>query len=212
MKSPTSFTSQSSIFQIASVKFRHQLIKVFSNSMDSQPRLFYFEPLVLLNPKSIIKKSHGSFQRDYIQITIQMWNEKVRSKVLERLRCLESLQNVKFGEDDICVMPFEDVQLVGTSGSLPHFISLNDKPTSYLRSNQNLDFFLFCNEPSSANTLAHDFRQNLEFTLAEWQLKLECRGLAIESGIAHAGSTSLKRPVLTFDISISPNKITSKLL
>jgi len=180
--------------------------------MDSQPRLFYFEPLVLLNPKSIIKKSHGSFQRDYIQITIQMWNEKVRSKVLERLRCLESLQNVKFGEDDICVMPFEDVQLVGTSGSLPHFISLNDKPTSYLRSNQNLDFFLFCNEPSSANTLAHDFRQNLEFTLAEWQLKLECRGLAIESGIAHAGSTSLKRPVLTFDISISPNKITSKLL
>jgi len=138
-----------------------------------------------------------------------MWNEEIRSKVLERLRSLKNLKNVEIEEEDICVMPFEEVLLVAKSGSLPNSISLTDKPRSYLRSNEKLDFSLLCDSSSSAQALAHDLRLNTETTLNEWQLELECRGLFINSGAAPAG---LKRPTFLFNISTERNdEITSKL-
>jgi len=139
-----------------------------------------------------------------------MWNEDVCSKVLERLRSLKSLNNLEIEDDDVCVMPFEEVRLVCKSGSLPKSISLTAKPISFLRSNEQLDFCLLCDASSSAYSLAHDFRQNPEFTLNEWQLELECRGISTEYGTATAG---LKRPTFSFNISIQPNdEIASKLL
>ena len=100
--------------------------------------------------------------------------------------------------------------MVCKTGSLPKSISITAKPISFLRSNEQLDFCLLCDPTSSANSLAHDFRQNPEFTLNEWQLQLECRGISTEYGTATAG---LKRPTFSFNISIQPNdEIASKLL
>jgi len=143
-----------------------------------------------------------------------MWNLEIRSKVLERLRSLKSLKNIEIEEEDICVMPFEDVQLVCKSGSLPPFISLTAKPTPYLRSNENLDFYLLVGESSCANVLAHDIRQNPEFSLInDWQLKLECHGFATESGTTPAGSTISPRPTRAYTISICSKEVaTSKLI
>ena len=134
-----------------------------------------------------------------------MWNEQVRSKVLERLRSLPALQSVQIEEEDICVMPFEEVQLVcrKSSGVSPS-IRLQDEPTSYFRYNQNLNFYLLCDALSSASVLADDFRQNPEFTLKGLQLKLECRGLSTKTGTVPARSEP--RPSFLFNISIYPRE------
>ncbi len=164
--------ASSPVFEVAKVRYLDLLIRIFSDSLDSNRRQFFFEPLVLLDPKSIVSKSSGSLKQNFIQITIQMWNEQVRSKVLERLRSLPALQSVQIEEEDICVMPFEEVQLVcrKSSGVSPS-IRLQDEPTSYLCYNQNLNFYLLCDALSSASVLADDFRQNPEFTLKEWHTR-----------------------------------------
>ncbi len=195
------------VFEVAKVRFRDLLIRIFSDSLDSNRRQFFFEPLVLLDPKSIVSKSQGSLKLNFIQITIQMWNEEVRSKVLERLRSLPTLQSVQIEEEDVCVMPFEEVQLVcRKAGGISPSIRLLDEPTSYLRYNQKLDFYLLCDgsdAPSSASVLANDFRQAPEFTLKGWQLKLECRGLSVKTGTVPAGS---KPPTFLFNISVYPSE------
>jgi len=154
---------------------------------------------------------NGFFKSDVLRFKMQMWNVELRLKVLERLRELDSLRDVKIEEDDICIMPFEEVQLVCTSGSLPQSISLTDKPTSYLRSNETLDLFLLCNDPSSSNILARDFGQSPDLFFNEWNVKLVCRGLAMESGNAPAGLNLAERPTFSFNISGSPCQVTSKL-
>jgi len=203
------------LFQVGKVKYHDLLVRIFSDSLDKNQRQFFFEPLVLLDPSSIANKAHGFFKSDFIQFTIQMWNEELRGKVLERLRSMKSLKNVEIDEDDVCVMPYEEVQLVCKSASVPQSIRLMDQPTSYLRSKENLDFYLLCDVSSSANALAEDFRLNPEFTLNSWKLALECRGLAIQSGTSLTESTSLKgqlkRPAFTFNVSIHPIKNASKL-
>ena len=203
------------LFQIARMKFRDQLVKIFSDSLlEKNPRQFFFEPLVLLDPKTIVIKHHslGSFKQDFIQITIQMWNEELRSKVLERLRSMKTLNNVEIEEEDVCVLPFKEAQLVLKSGSIPPSIRLTGKPTSYLRSNENLEFYLLCNEPYSADVVAHEFRRNPEFTLNDWQIELDCRGLSIDFGInLPTELTSLKHFSFSFNISIHPKAIEGNL-
>ena len=199
------------LFQVAKVKFHDLLVRIFSDSLDKKPRQFFFEPLVVLDPKSIVSKSHGFFKQDFICFTVQMWNEELRSKVLERLRSLEGLQNVKIGEEDVCVMPYEEVKLVFKSGSVPKSITLMDQPTSYLRSNENLDFYLLCDVSSASSALAEDFRKFPEFTLKSWKLALECRGLGIQSGTAALTDSmftgNLKRPTFTFNVSTNSKEI-----
>lgn len=133
-----------------------------------------------------------------------MWNDEVCSKVLERLRSLPTLQSVQIEEEDVCVMPFEEVQLVcRKAGGISPSIRLLDEPTSYSRFNQNLDFYLLCDAPSSASVLADDFRQAPEFTLKGWQLKLECRGLSIKTDTVPA---RCEPPTFLFNISIYPSE------
>ncbi len=209
LERPTKPTAPFQVCQeIAKVRYRDLLVKIFSDLSDSNnPRQFFFEPLVFLDPKSIVRKSNGFFNKNFIQLTLQMWNEELRSKVLERrLRSLESLCDVKIGEGDVCVMPFKQVQLIvyKPDGILKYARLLEDQPTSYLRSNENLDFHLLCDAlPSSVDVLAEDFRQNTEFTLKEWQLKLECRGLTIKSGTTPVGWILLlsdECPTFSFNI------------
>lgn len=161
---------------------------------------FYFEPLVSLDPNSIIDKTHAFLKQEFVRITIQMWNAEVRVKVLERLRSMPQFSHLKLRDDDICVMPYEDVQLVCKWGGNSQSIRLLEQPTSYLRSRESLDFFLLCDSHATACTLAEDFRQNPEFTLNSWQLALECHGLTIKSG-----TDGKVRPTTTFNVSVHPH-------
>lgn len=203
------------LFQVGKVKYHDLLVRIFSDSLDKSQRQFFFEPLVLLDPTSIVSKAHGFFKQDFICFTVLMWNEELRAKVLERLRSLESLQNVKIGEEDVCVMPYDEVQLAFKSGSVPKSIMLMDQPTSYLRCNEQLDFYLLCDLSSASNALAEDFRKYPEFTLKTWKLSMECRGLAIQSGSSLSEPTSfkthLKRPGFSFNVSVHPSKNAGKL-
>ena len=84
-------------------------------------------------------------------------------------------------EDDISVMPYENVQLVSSNnsdGSINHeSIRLMDQASSYQRMNENLDFYFICNSATMAKDLSQDFKKNPEFTLKSWQLSMVCRGI-----------------------------------
>lgn len=56
--------ASSPVFEVAKVRYRDLLIRIFSDSLDSNRRQFFFEPLVLLDPKSIVSKSQGSLKQN----------------------------------------------------------------------------------------------------------------------------------------------------
>ena len=88
-------------------------------------------------------------------------------------------------EEDVCVLPYEEVQLVGDPGrpgDAFNSIRLLDRPNSYLRSPESLNFYLLCDTSSVANELAEDFREDPEFTMSSLRLELECRGLLLGTG------------------------------
>lgn len=110
-------------------------------------------------------------------------------------------------------MPYEEVQLVCDPGTGPNdSIKLVDRPTSYLRFPESLDFYLLCDSLTVANSLVGDFRKNPEFTLSNLQLKLECR----RTGLVMEESSTFKVSVLPGGISarstIIGNRIYLKII
>jgi len=165
-------------------------------------RPFFFEPIFLLDTTSISSGSHGLLKQDYVKFAIQMWNPELRSKVLNRLTSLPCLKDIaEFQEDDVYVMPYEEVKLIfkSTANKTIHSIRLMDEPTAYTRLSQNLEFYLLCESSSFANDLAEDFRKNPEFTLRNLKLAIECRGLIGPSGLPMSSFKSS-----TFAINVPP--------
>lgn len=176
--------NQDTIAQIATVNYRGLIIRIFMEITNENKNLhrFFFEPMVLLDLDSITSESHVIFKQEFVRFTIQMWTTELRSRVLDRLRTLPSLWHLMdIQEDDISVMPYENVQLVSSNkadGSINHeSIRLMDQASSYQRMNENLDFYFICDSATMANALAQDFKKNAEFTLKSWQLSLVCRGI-----------------------------------
>ena len=194
------------ISQIAKVSYRDFFVGIYSPNLaeTNSLRHFFFEPIFLLDTTSITSGTHGLLKPDYVKFAIQMWNPELRSKVLERVRSLpDPFGSVGIQEDDIYVMPYEEVQLVFKADSFLPSIKLMDQPTTYLRSRENLDFYLLCDTPSTSNVLAEDFSRNPSFTLNTWQLALECRGLALGNGTESEGMASLnERPTFTFYVTV----------
>ena len=151
-------------------------------SNEKSPHRFFFEPMVLLDLDSITSESHVIFKQEFVRFTIQMWTTELRSRILDRLRTLPSLWHLMdIQEDDISVMPYENIQLVSSNnpdGSINHeSIRLMDQASSYQRMNENLDFYFICDSATMAKALAQDFKKNPEFTLKSWQLSMVCRGI-----------------------------------
>jgi len=149
--------------------------------MRNPPR-FFFDPVVILDPKTIVSESHEFLKKNSVRFTVQMWNQVIRSKVLARLKALPSLADLKIGEDDIHVMPYVEVQLVYKADSLPQSIQLTDQQKPYLQLNKSLDFQIQCDSSYLAAALAKDFQLNPKMILDSWELALECRGLALGNG------------------------------
>jgi hypothetical protein len=72
--------SSPTLLQIAKVRYRDLLVKIYS--LDSNARQFFFEPLVLLDRSSVTLMKNGFFKSDVLRFTIQMWNqERLTSRV-----------------------------------------------------------------------------------------------------------------------------------
>lgn len=159
------------ITEITKVSYRDYFVRVYTDS--KKPGRFYFDPIVQLDPKSIVQESHALLKQEIVRFTLQIWSQELRFKVLHRLR---HLFNANIQEDDVHVMPYEELQLVSKSGSMnQESFKLMDRPKSYFRLNENISFYFLCDSSSTANTLAGDFRRNTEFILENWELFLKCK-------------------------------------
>ena len=136
-----------------------------------------------------------------------MWNTELRSKVLERVQSMPTFKELQIDEEDICVMPYEEVQLVLKPGSnMDQSVKLMEQPTQSFHSSHSrdrLDFYFICDSRPTADALAENFREYPGFVLQKWKLALECRGLVLGNG-APSKSTSVTINVST----LPPQEIT----
>ena len=192
------------IDQVAKVSFENFIITIFTDTeKERSPRQFYFEPLVILDSHNIITESNDFLKQEFVRFTVKMWNQEMRSKVLNRLRSLPSLNSLVIQEDDVHVMPYKEVQLLfkpNPNGWHHHndSIQLFNEPTPYNILRETLDFYILCDSALTADMLAADLRHNPGSTLNGLQLVMECRGLVLDNCSNSAG---LKKPIAKFNVS-----------
>ncbi len=193
------------LVQVAKLKYQEFSVKIFTDGSTSKknPPRFFFEPIVMLDPKSITIQSQDLSKEDVVSFTIEMWNGEIHSKVLDLLRVKKLIE---VDENDVSVMPYEDVQLVGKPGSIHQSIQIMEDVIPYDRQNKRLEFFLLCDSPSTAQNLADNLRKCPSFLVRKWQLALECRGLALNPLVADDKPSSIVRPV--FKLVVSTPSIT----
>lgn len=199
--SQMSTTWREHLIELAKIRYRDFLITIFAESTcveKDASRRYYFEPIALLDPQSVVCQSHGLLHQDYVHFTIQMWNSQLHSKVLKYLQT--NFSGVR--EENVSIMPYEKIQLSFTETGPVHSFEVMTKPTSYERQNESLDFYFLCDSLSTATTLARDFRLHPNFSLKSFPLQLQCRGLVLRN------STKLlelmDRPSFTFNVSTFP--------
>ena len=207
-----SAVKEEQLIQVAEVIYHDFVVPIFTLSGDGKNySKFYFHPLVLLDPKSIIvNKSSGFFKQNFIRFTVQMWDQELRFKVLERLRSLPSLNDKEIKEEDVHVMRYEEVQLVfkPDDNVQRESIKLMKQPTPYYpRLSEKLDFYLLCDSSSTAHSLAEDLCQDPEFCLRNLQLVLECRGLVLFDNAAALTTDRVQssRPIFFFNLFTLPS-------
>jgi len=215
-ESAMSTSKSPSVVEIAKVSFNGFVVRIFTDIHISKNnvRCFYFEPVVTLDPSSIVSESNELLKQDLVRFKIKMWDARfkikmwdaaIRFKVINRLRSLPSLKDVDIQDEDVHVMPYEEVQLVANPDTVPKSIRLSNKPFLYRRLNDNIDFVLECDTPSVAESLAGNLKKNPELIINKWELALVCRGFAYSS----AGSSEMTssegvekhRPTWTFNVS-----------
>ncbi len=200
---PNSTQHQHQVVQVTKVSYKNFIITVFTDSVEKSPRQFYFQPLVLLDPKSVVQESNTFLKEEFVRFSVQMWNQELRSKVLEGLRSLPSMSKVMIREDDVYIMPFKKVRLIFKQSSVHHkSIQLAQQPSAYILLNETLDFYLRCDTSSTAGVLAEDLRNNPGSTLNGLQLALECRDLVLDPVKTEA--VPHKRPMFIFSIATAP--------
>jgi len=176
------------IVEVTTLNYQGFTIKIFSDVIsenNNHPRRFYFEPIVLLDPQSVIIQSQQLLvQQNIVRFSIQMWNSEIRSKVLDHLR------HKKFepDEDNVSVMPYKTVNLVGEAGRMQQSFKILEEATSYHRQNEKLDFFLLCDSSSTAQFIGYRLRHFPEMFVRECKLALECRGLSMNQSMINEAS------------------------
>ncbi len=186
------------IVPIGKLSYHNVIIGLFTDSSDRNPRRFFFEPVVLLDTKSISCQTHQLFKQEVVRFSVKMWNSELRSKVRDRIQSLPTFKHLEIRDDDIFVMPYEEVQLVLKPGSsMDQSIQLMDQPMTsfHRRSNESLDFYFICDTQLTATTLADNIREYPDFVLQKWKLALECRGLVL------GNEASSKSPIVTINVS-----------
>jgi len=188
---PKSSTWKEHLIEVARAKFRDFLIPIYGEiNYDGRNsnRRFYFEPIVMLDPQSVLPVTYGLLKQKSVRFSILMWNGVLLSQVQK------SLSSIFTGvrKENICAMPYEEVQL--QADLVGHPFSLMEKPPAYDRQNENLVCYVLCDSPSTAATLASDLRHNPDFSLQNLPLQLECKGLVLRN------SAGMERPSFTFNV------------
>jgi len=165
------------LIEVGELNYKGFTIKIFKNGTFDK---FFFEPIVVLDQKSVVIQSQKLFKEDVVRFSILMWTLGIRSKILERLR----LKNFQVDEDDVRVMPYDSVQLVAKSGSIHPSIKIMGEAIPYQRLNEKLEFFFLCDSSSSAKDLADSLHDSPDYLVRKWQLALECRGLALNPSVS----------------------------
>ncbi len=164
------------IVEVAKVSYRGKIIRIYADASVSNPSRFFFEPIVQLDPKTIIAQRVGFLKTDFISFTIEMWNSELRRQVLARVKSLKSLINVTLGEQDIYVLPFKVVQLQGINGPLANNTIWEVK--SYFRHGESLQFSLEWDSTKyPINNMVEEFRRNPGLVLWNWKMELAAQGM-----------------------------------
>jgi len=190
------------VVEVAEMSYQEYSIKIYSVGAQNNKFLqFFFEPIVVLDPKSVIILSQELFQeKKVIQFTILMWTADIRTKVVELLR----RDNPEIKEKDVRVMPYENVRLVGKPESIHPSVTIMEEATSYRRQNEKLNFFVLCDSPTTSEILAENLRSCPEFVVRKWQLEIECRGMALNSSVTDDTPSAMMRPLCKFIVSTVP--------
>ncbi len=201
-------SSSNQIYEISKLSFRDFVIGIFTDDR-REPRRFFFEPLVLLDPSTVSIESDHLLKQHFVRFKIKMWTKELRSKVFDRIR---SFQPKGIQLDDICVIPYENIKLiVQSSGTVRPSVRLVEKETSYKRLSETIPFYFICDSEDSASILAGHLRKNPEFMLERFQLALECDGLVLGSQTISPEKSSSDRLRTTFNVSNLPIKRESKI-
>jgi len=198
---PTPTPPSQPIVEVSKVSYRGSIIRIFAEASVKNHSRFFYEPLVHLDPKSIIAHPHGLLKWDVVRFNIEMWNSELRRQVLARVKSLKSLPNVTVDEQDVYVLPFETIQL--THGVLTTINSsveggMMNTSKSYLRQSESLQFYLTFNSTSSAHVIAENFRLNPGYVLELWNVTLEGHGLDLGNQLGK--KLVYKYPIATFNL------------
>ena len=101
--------AKDSFTRISQINHLGSFIHIFTDS----PSHFVFEPLAFLGPNITPMYDTQAPLKDFgVRLTIHMWNQELRSKVLEHLRSLSNFAASNIQNDDVNVMPYNELKLI----------------------------------------------------------------------------------------------------
>lgn len=122
-------------------------------------------------------------KENVLSLTIEMWNDELKSKVFSRLRSLPILANMGIGKDIVHVMPFEEVFLA-LNGSSHQLIRIDSQKQSYIEKKKTIKFGLIFDTAEAANSFLEDFRKDSGMMLLN-RLHLVLKGRGLDLGNQH---------------------------
>lgn len=168
--------TSSTLVEVRSMmRYRNFCIRIFK---ETESDGYFFEPIVVLDPKTVASQVNKTTGQAYVRFTIQMWTEGVRAKVVEFLKRLETSSGSETGVEDynVQVMPYERVRLVMRNSTalaaMGTWFDLPEHSTWYHQLNQSVDFYLLCDLKETADLVADDLRTDPAYSVQH--LGLEC--------------------------------------
>ena len=175
------FYGDPSLISIGSMPYRGFRVGLFVKKVGDADRIYY-EPIAVLDPKSIAFKSHSANQVN-VNFTLEMWNATLEDKVAKYL-----LKDPKL----VQVMPYEEVRIIDKSGG--GSFQLPNRPTSYLQLDEQLNFSVIC-DVKEMTELVTDPKSRVLVQKLTSQLSIECKSPATgqPDETFHYGALGVKR-------------------
>ena len=149
------FYNDPTLIKVASMPYRNFRVSIYKKTGGAND-LFYYEPIVSLDPKSIIIHRGHAHHQFQVSFTVELWNTNLEKRIINYLRNDAGIEQLK--DSHVQVMPYEQVQLVVA------IINYDDKtaqfqlpgPKSYLQQNGSLDFDVSCDSKDAADLVANE--------------------------------------------------------
>ena len=178
------FYGDPSLISIGSMPYRGFCVCLYQKN-----GRIYFEPTVVLDPKSIAVERHSANQVK-VNFTLEMWNTALKDQVANYLREDPEFKELKNAK--VQVMPYEEVRIIDKSGG--GSFQLPSRPTSYLQLDEQLNFSVICDVKEMAELVTDPKSPVLVGKLTS-QLSIECKSPATgqPDDTFHYGALGVKR-------------------